>query len=61
MLINEAKFTQVNLEINFLGRTNTKAFLTLPDLWSGTIKLKIVLSPGAGSSTVTVVRSYKFK
>lgn len=32
--------------------------LTLPDLWSGTMKLNIVLSPGAGSSTVMVVKSY---
>lgn len=35
--------------------------LTLPDLWSGTMKLKIVLSPGAGSSTVMVVKSWKTK
>lgn len=35
--------------------------LTLPDLWSGTMKLIIVLSPGAGSSTVMVVKSWKTK
>lgn len=35
-------------------------YLTLPDLWSGTMKLKIDFSPGAGSSTVMVVKSYMY-
>lgn len=32
---------------------------TLPDRWSGTTKLKIDLNPGASSSTVTVVKSWR--
>lgn len=35
--------------------------ITLPDLWSGTMKLNIVFKPGAGSSTVTVVKSCRNK
>jgi len=30
---------------------------TLPEFWSGTLKLKIDLSPGAASSTVAVIRN----
>jgi len=33
-------------------------YLTFPDLWSGTLKLKIALRPGAGSLTVIVVKSW---
>jgi len=33
-------------------------YLTFPDLWSGTLMLKIALRPGAGSLTVIVVRSW---
>lgn len=28
----------------------------MPDLWSGIVKLKILLAPGANSSTVTVAK-----
>jgi len=31
---------------------------TLPEFWSGTLKLKIDLSPGAASSTVAVIRNW---
>jgi hypothetical protein len=35
----------------------SKMLVTLPDFCSGKMKLKMVLSPGAGSSTVMVVSS----